>query len=128
VLDTIMRAILPRPVPDTRIEVLVLNDGTSATGGPDPAQPATNARKMVSDETVVAALSPQTNGAGKASAPIRSQGGLATITPTATIPTAIKGSGDGLAGSALLTPSKHGRCFMPGARRGPYNPRGVDRR
>jgi branched-chain amino acid transport system substrate-binding protein len=73
-------------VPGTRIEVFVLNDSTSTTGGPDPAQAATNARKMVSDESVVAAIGPQTSGSGKAMAPILSQGGLATITPSATNP------------------------------------------
>jgi branched-chain amino acid transport system substrate-binding protein len=75
-----------RAVPGTRIEVFVLNDSTSTTGGPDPAQAATNARKMVSDENVVAALGPQTSGSGKAMAPILSQAGLATITPGATNP------------------------------------------
>jgi branched-chain amino acid transport system substrate-binding protein len=75
-----------RAVPGTRIEVLVLNDSTSTAGGPDPAQAATNAGKMVSDENVVAALGPVTSSSGKAMAPILSQAGLATITPSATNP------------------------------------------
>src|SRR6202012_4211598 len=52
----------------------------------DPAQAATNARKMVSDKQVVAAIGPQMSGAGKAMAPILSQGALATITPSSTNP------------------------------------------
>ncbi len=65
---------------------LVLDDGTATAGQYDPAQAATNARKMVSDKEVVAALGPQMSGAGKAMAPILSQGDLATITPSSTNP------------------------------------------
>ncbi|MDR3538026.1 MAG: branched-chain amino acid ABC transporter substrate-binding protein, partial [Acetobacteraceae bacterium] len=43
-------------------------------------------RKMVSDRSVVAALGPMSSTPGKAMAPIFSQGGLATITPTSTNP------------------------------------------
>ena len=64
----------------------MLDDGTATAGQYDPAQAATNARKMVSDKEVVAAIGPQMSGAGKAMAPILSQGGLATITPTSTNP------------------------------------------
>jgi branched-chain amino acid transport system substrate-binding protein len=73
-------------IPGYKIEPLILDDGTATAGQYDPAQAATNARKMVSDKDVVAALGPEMSGAGKAMAPILSMGGLATITPTSTNP------------------------------------------
>jgi branched-chain amino acid transport system substrate-binding protein len=73
-------------IPGYRVEVLSLDDGTATAGQYDPAQAATNARKMVSDKDVVAAIGPQMSGAGKAMAPILSQGDLATITPSSTNP------------------------------------------
>jgi branched-chain amino acid transport system substrate-binding protein len=69
-----------------KLNVLLLDDGTATAGQYDPAQAATNARKMVSDDTVVAAIGPQMSGSGKAMAPILSQGDLATITPSSTNP------------------------------------------
>ncbi len=69
-----------------RIDVLQLDDGTATAGQYDPAQAATNARKMVGDDAVVAAIGPQMSGSGKAMSPILSQGGLATITPSSTNP------------------------------------------
>jgi branched-chain amino acid transport system substrate-binding protein len=72
-------------LPGYRIEPLILDDGTANAGQYDPAQAATNARKMVSDR-VVAAIGPMMSGAGKAMAPILSQGNLATITPSSTNP------------------------------------------
>jgi len=69
-----------------KIEVLLLDDGTATAGQYDPAQAATNARKMVSDKAVVAAIGPQMSGSGKAMSPILSQGDLATITPASTNP------------------------------------------
>jgi branched-chain amino acid transport system substrate-binding protein len=68
------------------IEAMVLDDGTVTAGQYDPAQAAINARKMVSDPNVVAAVGPQNSGCGKAMAPILSQGDLATITPSSTNP------------------------------------------
>jgi branched-chain amino acid transport system substrate-binding protein len=68
------------------IDVLQLDDGTATAGQYDPAQAATNARKMVSDDSVVAAIGPQMSGSGKAMSPILSQGDLATITPSSTNP------------------------------------------
>jgi branched-chain amino acid transport system substrate-binding protein len=62
------------------------DDGTATAGQYDPAQAATNARKMVSDKQVVAAIGPQMSGAGKAMSPILSAGNLATITPSSTNP------------------------------------------
>jgi branched-chain amino acid transport system substrate-binding protein len=73
-------------VPGYKFELLVTDDGTATAGQYDPAQAATNARKMVSDRDVVAAIGPQMSGAGKAMAPILSQGDLATITPSSTNP------------------------------------------
>jgi branched-chain amino acid transport system substrate-binding protein len=69
-----------------KIVVTPYDDGTATSGQYDPAQAATNARKMVSDKTTVAAIGPQMSGAGKAMAPILSQGDLATITPSSTNP------------------------------------------
>jgi len=68
------------------LNVLMLDDGTATAGQYDPAQGATNARKMVADPNCVAALGPMSSTPGKAMAPIFSQGGLATITPTSTNP------------------------------------------
>ena len=53
-----------------KLEVLLLDDGTATAGQYDPAQAATNARKMVSDKMVVAAIGPQMSGSGKAMSPI----------------------------------------------------------
>ena len=69
-----------------KLEPFVLDDATATAGQYDPAQAATNARKFVSDKGVVAAIGPQMSGAGKAMAPILSQGGLAIITPASTNP------------------------------------------
>jgi len=73
-------------IPGYKVEIMKLDDGTATAGQYDPAQAATNARKMVSDKDVVAAIGPQMSGAGKAMAPILSQGDLATITPSSTNP------------------------------------------
>ena len=69
-----------------KINVMVLDDGTATAGQYDPAQAATNARKMVGDTSVVAAIGPQMSGSGKAMSPILSQGNLAIITPASTNP------------------------------------------
>src|SRR6202000_2006937 len=73
-------------IPGYKFQVLVLDDGTATSGQYEPAQAATNARKMVAETDVMAAVGPQMSGAGKAMAPILSQGGLATITPSSTNP------------------------------------------
>lgn len=67
-------------------QLVKLDDATPTAGQYDPAQAATNARTMVSDRAFVAALGPQMSGAGKAMAPILSQGNLAIITPSSTNP------------------------------------------
>jgi len=75
-----------KAVPGYRVEEWTLDDATPTAGQYDPAQAATNARKFVADKQVVAAIGPQMSGAGKAMAPILSQGGLAIITPASTNP------------------------------------------
>ena len=62
------------------------DDATATAGQYDPVQAANNARKMVGDKGYVAALGPAMSGAGKAMAPILSEGNLATITPSSTNP------------------------------------------
>jgi len=73
-------------VPGYTFQLVKFDDATPTAGQYDPAQAATNARTMVSDRAYVAALGPQMSGAGKAMAPILSQGDLATITPSSTNP------------------------------------------
>jgi branched-chain amino acid transport system substrate-binding protein len=69
-----------------KINVVVLDNGTATAGQYDPAQAATNARKLVSDQNVVANIGPQMSGDGKAMSAILSTGDLATITPASTNP------------------------------------------
>ncbi len=69
-----------------KFEYVKFDDGTVTAGQYDPAQAATNAKKMVSDKAFVAALGPQMSGAGKAMSPILSEGNLAIITPSSTNP------------------------------------------
>lgn len=69
-----------------QVNILTLDDGTATAGQYDPAQSAINARKMVTDSSVVAAIGPMASGSGKAMAPLLSQGGLATVTPSSTNP------------------------------------------
>ncbi|HEV8677940.1 MAG TPA: branched-chain amino acid ABC transporter substrate-binding protein [Stellaceae bacterium] len=69
-----------------KFKALILDNGTATAGQYDPAQAATNARKMVADKSVVAGIGPYMSGSGKAMAPILSQGNLATITPASTNP------------------------------------------
>jgi branched-chain amino acid transport system substrate-binding protein len=68
------------------VRTMVLDDGTATAGQYDPAQSAINARKMVTDPSIVAAIGPMASGSGKAMAPLLSQGNLATITPSSTNP------------------------------------------
>ena len=73
-------------VPGYRFDAMVLDDATATAGQYDPAQAATNAKKFISDRSVVALVGPQMSGSGKAMSPILSQGDLATITPSSTNP------------------------------------------
>jgi branched-chain amino acid transport system substrate-binding protein len=73
-------------VPGYTFVLDVMDDGTATAGQYDPAQAATNARRMVADPQVMAAIGPQMSGSGKAMTPILSEGDLATITPASTNP------------------------------------------
>lgn len=75
-----------KAVPGYTFQLVKHDDATATAGQYDPAQAATNARTMVSDKGYMAALGPQMSGAGKAMAPILSQGNLAIITPASTNP------------------------------------------
>src|SRR5262249_20012204 len=69
-----------------KIEVITLDSGTATAGQYDPAQAATNTKKLVADPMVVANIGPQMSGEGKAMTPILSEAYLATITPSSTNP------------------------------------------
>jgi len=69
-----------------KIAVTVLDNGTATAGQYDPAQAATNARKLASDSSVIANIGPQMSGDGKAMSAILSEADLATITPASTNP------------------------------------------
>ncbi len=69
-----------------RLEAVLMDDGTSTSAGFDPAQAARNARRMVGDPTILAAVGPKNSGSGKAMSPILSQANLAIITPASTNP------------------------------------------
>ena len=69
-----------------KIEVVTYDSGTATAGQYDPAQAATNTKKLISDPLVVANLGPEMSGEGKAMTPILSEADLATITPSSTNP------------------------------------------
>jgi branched-chain amino acid transport system substrate-binding protein len=69
-----------------KLNVTVLDSGTSTAGQYDPAQAATNAKKLVADPNVVAIVGPEMSGEGKAMTPILSAANLAAITPSSTNP------------------------------------------
>ena len=69
-----------------RLRALTLDDASTTTGQYDPAIAAINARKMLQDPSVVAAVGPLNSGSAKAVSPVLSQGGLATISGSATNP------------------------------------------
>jgi branched-chain amino acid transport system substrate-binding protein len=69
-----------------KLEANLMDDGTATAAGYDPAQAATNARRMASDPTVLAAVGPMNSGCGKAMSPILSQANMAIITPASTNP------------------------------------------
>jgi branched-chain amino acid transport system substrate-binding protein len=75
-----------KTIPGYKIETIVLDSGTATAGQYDPAQAATNTKKLVANKAVVANLGPQMSGEGKAMSPILSAGNLATITPSSTNP------------------------------------------
>jgi branched-chain amino acid transport system substrate-binding protein len=65
---------------------VIYDDGTATAGQYDPAQAATNTKKLISDPLVVANVGPEMSGSGKAMSPILSQADMATITPSSTNP------------------------------------------
>jgi len=69
-----------------KIELIILDSGTATAGQYDPAQAATNTKKLVANVGVVAVVGPVMSGEGKAMTPILSEAGLATITPSSTNP------------------------------------------
>src|SRR4029077_13638252 len=69
-----------------KIEPVIYDSGTATAGGYDPAQAATNVKKLVADPMIVANVGPQMSGGGKAMTPILSEANLATITPSSTNP------------------------------------------
>ncbi|MFI5011378.1 MAG: branched-chain amino acid ABC transporter substrate-binding protein [Hyphomicrobiales bacterium] len=69
-----------------KIEVVTYDSGTATAGQYDPAQAATNTKKLISDPAVIANLGPEMSGEGKAMTPILSEADLATITPSSTNP------------------------------------------
>lgn len=89
-------------LPGFTFQLQKYDDGSATAGQYDPAQAATNARRMVSDRAIVAALGPQMSGAAKAMAPILSTGNLAIVTPVATNPD--------------LTDPKFAALYRPGGR------------
>src|ERR1700692_4440793 len=55
-----------KTVPGIKFEDVKFDEGTATAGQYDPAQGATNARKMVSDKEIMASVGPQMSGVGKA--------------------------------------------------------------
>lgn len=86
VLYAIEEANAKHPIPGYKLQSLVLNDASTTTGQYDPALAATNARKMLTDSAVMAAIGPLNSGSAKAVTPVLSQGGMATISGSATNP------------------------------------------
>lgn len=69
-----------------KLQLVLMDDGTATSGGYDPGQAATNARRMVNDPLAFAALGPYNSGSGKAMSPILSAASLPIVTPTSTNP------------------------------------------
>lgn len=69
-----------------KLRDLSFDDASPTTGQYDPALAATNARKLLQDPAVIAAVGPLNSGSAKAVSPIYSQGGMATISGSATNP------------------------------------------
>ena len=69
-----------------KLRELSFDDASPTTGQYDPALAATNARKLLEDRSVIATVGPLNSGSAKAVSPIYSQGGMATISGSATNP------------------------------------------
>ncbi|MDA8050773.1 MAG: branched-chain amino acid ABC transporter substrate-binding protein [Rhodospirillales bacterium] len=73
-------------IPGYKLVPVILNTATTTAGQYDPAQAATDARKLIADPAVMAAIGPEMSGSGKAMAAIYSEANFATITPSSTNP------------------------------------------
>src|ERR1700675_1220145 len=73
-------------VPGYKIDVVLYDSGTATAGQYDPAQAATNTKKLLADLLVCAVFGPMNSGEDKAMTPILSEANLATITPSSTNP------------------------------------------
>jgi branched-chain amino acid transport system substrate-binding protein len=69
-----------------KIVPVIYDNGTATAGQYDPAQAATNTKKLIADPQVVANVGPEMSGSGKAMSPILSQADMATITASSTNP------------------------------------------
>lgn len=69
-----------------QVKLMVLDDGSPTTGQYDPALSATNARRMLNDPSVIAAVGPLNSGSAKAMCPVFSQGDMGFISGSATNP------------------------------------------
>ncbi|MEO8714482.1 MAG: branched-chain amino acid ABC transporter substrate-binding protein [Acetobacteraceae bacterium] len=69
-----------------KIRLVIYDDSSPTTGQYDPALAATNARRLLTDPAVIAAVAPINSGSAKAMCPILSQGGMALISGSATNP------------------------------------------
>jgi branched-chain amino acid transport system substrate-binding protein len=66
------------------IKFVALDDSTAATGGPDPGQTASVARKAVQDASTIVYLGESDSGASAMSIPLTNEVGLLQISPTDT--------------------------------------------
>ena len=69
-----------------KFEAVAYDSATPAAGQYDPAQAATNYKKFIADNLVIAAVGPEMSGEGKAISPILSEADMATVTPSSTNP------------------------------------------
>ncbi len=69
-----------------KLEAIILDDASAATGDFDPALAATLTKKLIANPGVVAIVGPKNSGSGKAMSPLLSEADLATITGSATNP------------------------------------------
>jgi branched-chain amino acid transport system substrate-binding protein len=69
-----------------KLDLVVYDSATPTAGQYDPAQAATNYRKFIADNLVMAAVGTMMSGEGKAISPILSEADMATISQSATNP------------------------------------------
>ena len=69
-----------------KLEPVILDEATATAGECDPAQAASDVRKLIGNPTVIVNIGPGCSGSGKAMSPILSQADMATITPSTTNP------------------------------------------